>query len=123
VALEINVTVVPSTYVLAFDDLSHLKEDEHRKAFSVAALNFMKSVKTLTDDRAEILIPAEFIGQQGGRVWVNILDIIENMAHFTDSLYFLEEFEFSTKLRLGGYLYEIKFASDPIVFYLNFLAK
>jgi hypothetical protein len=122
-ALEIDATVLPSNYILVFDEISRLGENDHKEAFCLAVRKFITCVESLTGGDAEIFIPGSFIRQSDGNVWVGISSLLLNVEYFSTSLYFREDFEFSTKFRYMGHPYRIYFNGDPVLFGLESVVR
>ncbi|MDR1008616.1 MAG: hypothetical protein LBL65_08710 [Campylobacteraceae bacterium] len=118
-ALEIDNIVIPDNYVLVFDELSKLDEEKHEKAFSIALHKFLNCIDVLMGKNTEIMIPGHFINHSNDNIWISIQSLISNLEYFSHSLYFADDFEFSTRLKCGGKQYKIYFCSDPVVFSLK----
>lgn len=113
-------SVYPSNYTIAFDDISNLTNEYHKEAFSLAITKFMVGVECIFGGDSELFIPPNMIGYGKNSNWIKISDVLLKIEHFAHEIYMMDNFEYSTQLKVKDYcLYKIYFNTDPVVFGLE----
>lgn len=115
-ALEIK--CLPTNYLLNYDDISELKENDHKKAYVNVVVQFFKSISILFDD-SKLLIPSKHYRNFTQDTWISVFDVLEEADEFANFLYNLDAFDFSTIFLISNVRYKLIINSDPVLIHLT----
>lgn len=120
--MEMINKVMPSCYVAAYDDISLLSEEAHRKAYEMAIESYFQSMNFIFNSELMILIPESF-RNEGNNEWILINNIMPYIKDFANFIYFLDKSDFLMDAKTFSDHYRINLNADPVVFSIEKVNK
>jgi hypothetical protein len=121
--MAMEVGIIPTKVVLAFDSMSKLSESAHAQGYEEAFRITLLCIKNLFSESAKLMLPDNaMLSASERKIGIGkeftLDEAIQSARLIANALYFLEDYEVNLEITDSTDKCQLKCYSDPIVFTL-----